>query len=217
MSKKESKSLFSFSTNKSIENQGENANINDHSGNTNTINILSGNFVTVALVGIIALGGLAWGLGLRVGKDGITFNWNTRPKVIKDVPPSGVIEGKVGQYFQVKDVTVKFEECLKENTKAVNCRFSLNNRGGDANIEITTHGSKITQTDSSNLNIRSVQFSDNRPDYDSSLVLYNSHTTEAIFSFRGVAPEVKKISVFEAMFEVEGTRFKMQYRNFPLN
>lgn len=216
---KRSNSFFSKSTNNKIENQGENASINSNSGNSVNVNILSGNFISFVLVGIIALGGLAWGLGLRfkVGKDGVEFEFSSPEKVVDQVPASGKIEAKIKQPVEVSRVRIELKECKKIATQSISCHFLLTNKAGDRNVTIYKTGSRIIEVQGYYLNPISVQISNSNPSSSSRLNLISGIPTEATFSFRGVAAEVDQVAALEAKFRIENSQFNMQYRNVPLN
>lgn len=216
---KKPNSFFSKSTNNKIENQGENANINSNSGNSVNVNILSGNFISFVLVGIIALGGLAWALGLRfkVGKGGVEFEFSSQEQVVEQIPPSGTIEAKVNQPVEVSRVRIELQECKKIGTQSINCHFSLTNKAGDRRIRINKTGSRIIEEQGFYLNSVSVQIGNNNSSYASYLDLISGIPTEAIFSFGGVAAEIDRVAALETTFRIENSQFKMQYRNVPLN
>lgn len=214
--KEESKKFFGIK-NKSVEiGHGNSGEIN--SRNKYNINVLSGNFVSILLIGIISLGGLAWLLKfIKVGPDGIEVGFAAKEEVVEQIPASGMIEAKIDNPVQVERVRIEFKECQKAGTKAVNCSFIVTNKAGDRTIRIYANGSRIVEQNGHNLASTSVQVSNNRPSSHSSSEILSGIPTEAIFSFRGVASEVKKVEALEARFRIENSPLKMQYRDVPLN
>lgn len=162
----------------------------------------------------IALGAakLAWDNGIRVGWEDDGPQIVLTPVAIEQIPPSGTISVKnINRAIEVDRLAIKFNGCRKGGTKDISCHFSVINNAGDLEFGASRSDSKIVEKGNYIYEARSVKIANG----GSSIELYSKIETQVIFTFPGVASDVKKLEVLEVYME-SGSWFKIQYRNVPL-